>query len=349
MKRNEIWLGIGVACLALGSILVVGTLTFSLSPTITWDLSSLQFWATLGVGLATTTVGVIAGLIGAVTMAPAPTGDPQQTHAVMYQRYLVGVGYALLLIAVLNAVALAGLAKSGVLGSVFAPTLAPQAKVEPSAEWNATMMLILISLSTGILGALFFIANSLREKRDGFEEFKAAEFWGGLWYRLGEAVLFTVVVFFLSKSVTTSTNNAAPLPLIALFLGMFVKTGERLIFGAAKRVFAAAQTLVPLQPGDLDDDLTGTQATVPGMVRDLKATLTGSKVLLTWKPPSGPAPIVGYRILQRPRAGGSWTTVATSKSESATLDYPPGPPREFTVLAFNSKRDGPEAAAVPGP
>ena len=112
------------------------------------------------------------------------------------------------------------------------------------------------------LGALFFVTNALRRKRDTGETYDTRKFWGGLWYRLGEAVLFTLV-FFLAFRFYGSKTGDRFLPLVALCLGMFVTTGEALVFGLVQRVLKGAIALVgnsqPLRSGSTTDVRRGAQ------------------------------------------------------------------------------------------
>jgi hypothetical protein len=101
---------------------------------------------------------------------------------------------------------------------------------------------LVISLAMSILGALFFVVNSLRRKRQRDDVYDSSKFWSGLWFRLGEAVIFTVVFFLAFRQQITGGDQF--LPLIALLLGMFVTTGETLVFGLAQRVLRAAAALV---------------------------------------------------------------------------------------------------------
>lgn len=106
--------------------------------------------------------------------------------------------------------------------------------------------LVMASCGMSILGALFFVANSLREKRTAGEQFVVGMFWSGLAFRLGEAVLFTFAFFWLFWKYLD--RDYTWLPILALFLGMFVKTGETLIFGIGKRILMASASLFPTEP-----------------------------------------------------------------------------------------------------
>ena len=76
------------------------------------------------------------------------------------------------------------------------------------------------------------------------EPFNSTQFWGGLWFRAGEAMLFTLVVFLAITGASLQKMTGASLLLMSLLLGMFVKTGESLIAGMADKLFSAVKTLV---------------------------------------------------------------------------------------------------------
>jgi hypothetical protein len=77
------------------------------------------------------------------------------------------------------------------------------------------------------------------------ELFDVHKFWSGAFFRIGEAVLFTFAFFWL---IWTSENNEQViwLPVLALFVGMFVKAGEVVIFSLGTRVLSAVDALLPV-------------------------------------------------------------------------------------------------------
>jgi hypothetical protein len=76
------------------------------------------------------------------------------------------------------------------------------------------------------------------------EAFDAYAFWSGALFRAAEAVLFTFAFFWLIWTSDRRTE-AIWLPVIALFVGMFVKTGETIVFRLGMRVLHAAEALLP--------------------------------------------------------------------------------------------------------
>lgn len=178
----------------------------------------------------------------------------------MFLRYQIGVGFALLLLGVVSIFVFAGLAHRLQFDSTMSE--ASGASIDPDAQAihiaQTCSLRIILSLNMAILGALFFVANSLRKLRICRRTFDSAVFWGGLWYRIGEAVLFTLVfllvIHWTNQGVGAKAAKAYDLwlPLLALMLGMFIKTGERVVFGLAERLFAAASSMIPVQPEVID-------------------------------------------------------------------------------------------------
>lgn len=216
------------------------------------------WWREGGVGVLIVAFSLIAGGIGAWSLDPVES-DPSNTEASpRFNRYLVGIGYALFVFAVCCCALVSGL--------IFSKRMDDSAKtfetrVLESPEGLAT--LIVLSCVVAVLGALFFVANSLRHKRDARQEpFSAQKFWGGLWYRLGEAILFSLVVFWLIWSnvgpKADSLIGYSWLPLLSLLMGMFVTSGEKLIFGIARGLFRAVGAF--FTPSGDEDAPSGTPA-----------------------------------------------------------------------------------------
>lgn len=176
----------------------------------------------------------------------------------MFSAYLIGLGYFLLVDAIVTMVAITGLAATGQLDDILkhGATLIEQAagtateapKIltpEEARRGFMTQAVILgLSLAMAILGALFYFANSLWAKF-GNEKimFNRNVFWAGLWFRLAEAVVFTLA-FFLALRFYADANTLYLMPMVGLFVGMTVKSAEALVFGIAERTLAAAVALV---------------------------------------------------------------------------------------------------------
>ncbi|MCZ6836814.1 MAG: hypothetical protein O7G85_13645 [Planctomycetota bacterium] len=232
---------------------------------LTW-LSIIVF--AIGIGLA-----ILARVLAEKTDTPPKIVEN-------YNQALVGLGFALALLAVLNFVALAGFASQGVLTPMFNPAAVKDWSVLCDCNSTSdkstsvtklveeryksklyTLRLIMLP-GFAVLGSLFFVAGTLRRKRLEYEaqEFKKAKdedkkdplsfdrakLWSGLWYRLGEAVLFSLVIFMLqqAKIIQIATMPENWLLVVALLLGMFVKPAEQLINGIAVRLFKGIETMV---------------------------------------------------------------------------------------------------------
>jgi hypothetical protein len=245
--------------------------------------------------------GVAAGVFALIQLqSTKPIATDSDYSKKMFGRSLVGIGFVLLLDALVNVVAIAGFAYSGSIPYLFQgpaiqatntpslvmntnvpstpqpsstsnvnalPTLSTprppdvktsdsisrkQATIEtrpailaPYQEDLKSAIQLLLALGFTIMGALFFFAKSLWEKMkaDPIVPFDERIFWAGLWFRLGSAVVFTVVIFLalLYKGYAQALNI---MPFVALLVGLSVKGAENLIAGITTRIFDAINGLV---------------------------------------------------------------------------------------------------------
>jgi hypothetical protein len=240
-------------------------------------------------------VAAFVAMAAAVPLWQKEKGDGVLSSERSYNRHLVAVSYSLMLLGLLNFVALGGFAYVDRLEGIL--------KLGKDAAANKADLTIFMFLLPGfaVLGALLFVADSLRHKRDltgdddppvratallvdvvpapaarpadtppnpspraptatpalpvvavsaaapavrAPEPFDASRFWAGLWYRLGEAIVFALVLFLLGYANYANGLRGATLLLVALLIGMFVKTGETLIAGLTRKVFAAVESFV---------------------------------------------------------------------------------------------------------
>lgn len=262
-----------------GLILIVGILTFNaipvalhspFAPAEAFPVRPLS----IGIGLL-----LFALAMGIAMLATLPTIEPEQKPDAtdeekraakvaasdeMFTRYLIGIGYFLFVDAVVNMVAFAGIASSGKLNLIFplgngklnGSTDTPAVTnwfdqilgwlnwLQHTDEPVILTVILMLSLGMAILGALFFFANALWTKFKQPEIFFDRNiFWGGLWFRLAEAIVFTIAVF-LFLQFQGWRDAIKYMPMIALFIGMTVKSSEALIFGAAERLLASVTGLV---------------------------------------------------------------------------------------------------------
>ncbi|NOZ79058.1 MAG: hypothetical protein GXP48_07765 [Acidobacteria bacterium] len=263
------WCAAGMVLLALGTIgsALIGSwfwpwgrLPASWSSLLWWDLGGLVGAMALG-----------AAIILASTRSPrVPTpGTSSDADNRLYSRYLTGLGFALLIVALSTAISAAGLVRNRwieVSGAEFQAAFNRESPKKTALDAHANTgadvgrvlapgtrvgLMLLLSTEMSILGALFFVTNRLRKKRDepgGPEKFERGRFWSGMFFRMGEAVLFTFAFFWLFWKYVSSGGGAdyTFLPILALFLGMFVKTGEQLMFGLGERLLLAVGQLFPI-------------------------------------------------------------------------------------------------------
>lgn len=210
-----------------------------------------------------------------------------------YSHFLGFVGTILVVLSVTEAILLSGLVAIEAIKIPFAQGGGP-------SSINRGIIL-LASVGLAALGSLFFTADALREKRDANDEdFSVRAFWGGLWFRMGESILFALVLFLLlagnqSNGSSDSYDRYFGLfPLIALLMGMFVKSGERLIFGIAHRLFAAVEALVPAtKERPLGTDTQNS----PGRPQNVRLD-EGDGRTLRWEPPENGSSPTSYRVFE---------------------------------------------------
>lgn len=140
---------------------------------------------------------------------------------------------------------------------------------------HALFFLLALSTMMALFGASFYVVNRVRIMRPQLtaaadeespyppdasatatpdaqaepharrvEPFDVHAFWSGAFFRVGEAVLFTFAFFWLIWT-SNQPETVIWLPVLALFVGMFVKTGEAVIFNLGMRVLYAVQAFLP--------------------------------------------------------------------------------------------------------
>jgi hypothetical protein len=256
---------------AAAAILLTAAFTFGLlpkaldAPTIGWP------WA-LGLTIAGGVLGQLtmirlARQVGALEDEAEKLAEPARSTK-LYGIYLVGIGFALLMQALACSFVFVGIswsegrrhdiiaARAAATATAAVPVTARPAGQTPDEGFDllfgknkdealSVAGLFILSTLVAIVGAFFYFANSLYQKMDEptRDPFDRQVFWGGLWFRIGEAVLFNLVFFLVIRS--NASGRTLILPLVSLLVGMFLKAGETLVSGIATRVFAAMQSLVP--------------------------------------------------------------------------------------------------------
>jgi hypothetical protein len=258
-------LSLSAVCLTVGVLGITAALCLGVIP-LAFNAPPINVYAAAAIGAAgllllalglTRLPSQVAALEATAEEQPEPIRSTR-----LYGFYLVGVGFALLLQASISSMVFAsiswsrgrhlagmpsGVTPAAASGAQTGASSTELAKLFGGTPEESTMIFGLFALSSlvAFLGALFFFANALYTKmgepeRDPFDR---RVFWGGLWFRIGEAVLFNLVFFLVFRYYRP--DSYLLLPLVSLLIGMFLKTGESLISGIATRLFASIQALVP--------------------------------------------------------------------------------------------------------
>ncbi|HYG36278.1 MAG TPA: hypothetical protein VEC99_15910, partial [Clostridia bacterium] len=248
------------------TVTIVSTLTFDALPPALVSGQSGPYparpWIVGGILLL---IAFLAGVWTLTVLDPLKEkSEVQKASDTLFTRYLIGIGYFLFVDAVLNMVAFAGFARSGsmerifplgdgalkatdVNQSVFTRILELKEALLGSGSHTDSvvlMVILFISLGMALLGALFYFANSLWEKFNNKQVFFSRNiFWGGLWFRLAEAIVLTIAVF-LFLQFQGYEKAISYLPLMGLVIGMTVKSSETLVFGLIERILSAITSFV---------------------------------------------------------------------------------------------------------
>jgi hypothetical protein len=118
------------------------------------------------------------------------------------------------------------------------------APAQPSAADAATEVSLSESMSVRVQGGADKRVVTMFSETTYGERFDVYAFWSGAFFRVGEAVLFTFAFFWL---LWTSGDRAHVIwmPVLGLFVGMFVRTGEAVVFRLGERLLLATQSLLP--------------------------------------------------------------------------------------------------------
>ena len=126
-------------------------------------------------------------------------------------------------------------------------------------------------------------------------------------------------------------------PLTTAGTGPFTATVTGLANGTRYAVMVRAVNTVGAGPGSAI--VPATPATVPGAPTGTVATVSGTKITVSWRPPAddGGAPITGYVVVAQP---GGYTRTTAGATRCVFTDLPTGIAYHFSVTATNASGAG---------
>lgn len=254
----------------------------------TWSWGAGTWWGTCIciAGLLAVVSGLLLMTTGVarVRLAAEADCDPRAMSQAHFHRVLIGLGFLFFVVSLLALIGFAGMLIRGLVPASGAEFLERLSSTAPSPTEHAATKggrsigaLLVVSGMLSLVGASFYVTNSMRLHREadaigGSEPFRESKFWGGMWFRFGQAVLYTFVFFIViwsglpkgskpaatigefivtlseqpkeSKPAPTIREYMILMPVVGLLIGMFVKTGEVLVLGLADRFSNAVTALI---------------------------------------------------------------------------------------------------------
>lgn len=297
----------------------------------------------------------------------------------LFDRHATGLAYFFMVVVLLVSVVTAMLLYNGQLAVTardFAAQLATGVVATGGSKGKVLSIVLVLSIALSWCGAGLFMVQRLEAKRhDPEETFNFMEFFRGLWSRIGQANLYTLLFFLLiwgngealgSERVPGGTNTGvawdivrsyAWLPLLGLVSGLLVKSAESVIFGLGTRILAAVSGFLGSDAngasksvGKSGSEATGTErasVSVPG-IRDagpVMVELKGGKEEALGKGPSRwEAPAAGSAAeFDAPSSKEVASFQAAAASSKVTHDAAPTP----QVYATGTGGHGSSASPTP--
>jgi hypothetical protein len=118
------------------------------------------------------------------------------------------------------------------------------APAQPTAADASPPVTLSESMSVRVQGGADKSVVTMFSETTYSERFDVHAFWSGAFFRVGEAVLFTFAFFWLLWTSGDRTH-VIWMPVLGLFVGMFVRTGEAVVFRLGERLLLATQSLLP--------------------------------------------------------------------------------------------------------
>jgi hypothetical protein len=245
----QVLFGLGAALM-----IVAGGCLATLSWAPGWIENEMEILA--GSAVAGMALGMLAMAVGGMRAMARARGRVEP-----FAPYIFGLGVMLNGFGGVGIVGAAGLIHHGQLyekAAELAASGAEDAQAQVASLRSAAVMAnerrassVLLAGGMAFIGSFLYTALALWRKQRGKsdeEAFDVGQLLAGGALRSGEALLFTLV-FVLLTQVEPDGEFDAWLPVAGLMVGMFVKSGERVVFNLAQRIFAVAQAIVPAPGG----------------------------------------------------------------------------------------------------
>jgi hypothetical protein len=252
---------LGCVIAALGLALIVIPAAGPQSSSTLWLY--LAGAASLVLGSAIVAFDVRASIAAAAALSKH---DHARFGRHLFDRHATNLAFFFMVVVVLVSVVTTMMLHNGQLAVTardFASQLSTPSAPATNGKGRILAIVLVLSIALSWCGAGLYVVQRLEIKRDDPDQsFNFLEFFRGIWSRVGQANLYTLLFFLLiwanadslsSDRVPGGTNTAiawdivksyAWLPILGLLSGLLVKSAESVVFGLGSRILAAVSALL---------------------------------------------------------------------------------------------------------
>ncbi len=184
----------------------------------------------------------------------------------LFDRHATNLAFFFMVVVILVSIVTIMMLHNGQLAVTardFATQLSTPATLAANGKGRILAIVLVLSIALSWCGAGLYVVQRLEIKRDDPDQtFNFLEFFRGIWSRVGQANLYTLLFFLLiwanadslsSDRVPNGSNPAATwdivksyawLPILGLLSGLLVKSAESVVFGLGSRILAAVSAFL---------------------------------------------------------------------------------------------------------
>jgi hypothetical protein len=362
-------LGCVIAALGLALIVIPAA-----GPQSSWTIwVYLAGAASLVLGSAIVAFDVRASIASAASLSKEDHARFFGRH--LFDRHATNLAFFFMVVVILVSIVTTMMLHNGQLAVTardFASQLSTPSTPAANGKGRILAIVLVLSIALSWCGAGLYVVQRLEVKRDDPDQtFNFLEFFRGIWSRVGQANLYTLLFFLLiwanadalsSDRVPGGTNTAiawdivksyAWLPILGLLSGLLVKSAESVVFGLGSRILAAVSALLGSERSDHSPTQNATNpapsASLPTASRTDDSAKTTSQAQPSTEPstPTHSSPIETSPQLRTPTPPPVVPLAASPLPMPSVA--PPSAPSQSKPTSNGSHTNGTTSVAIPAP